>query len=256
MNIHDQHIHTSLSFDSEESIEKYLDVIKDSQKYFINTEHKEFSNIIKEYKSFDLDDIKYQSKYDQITILKGIEIGYNIKYIDEIKNYIKDNDFDLVILSIHDDSYKDYMFLDKLDSYQIEAYYNKVFHVVSNMDNFSLGHLDYPFRYNTYTIEELDHPLVDVVLKTMITKNIALEFNTTSAYSKNNLFYYQYLFNKYYELKGNSILLTSDAHNKDMYKYKFKESLILLQEIGFKYISYYIKQVEYKVLIKEVLKYE
>lgn len=107
--LHDQHVHTSYSEDSNASMEEYIKIaISKGCSYFIMTDHLDFDipmykvNWITDYKKEREEIDTLQEKYkNKITILQGIECGYRVGYEDDILKILNDNRFDLINLSIH-----------------------------------------------------------------------------------------------------------------------------------------------------------
>lgn len=255
MDIHDQHIHSFHSFDSKQNPTDYLS-LELKQHFFITTEHKEFIRLngYTEPTFFALRKTMMEHKSNYKWLI-GVEIGYNSLYKHEIKHYLLDNEFDLVLISNHDNDIQDYGCLDKLTKQEIDQYFSKIYESIESVNGNVLAHVDYPFRYHNYSMDEMQNPKIIEIFEKMIDKKISLEFNTGSAYKYNNLAFYTWLFKTYYDYGGRKITLSSDAHRVEDYKYMFKEALVLLDELGFDELCYYVKQKESKLLIKDVLTY-
>lgn len=95
MKLYDQHVHTYYSFDTDQSIEEYLQLaVKKGLSYFVVTDHLDLDYLDREDLKYDislqrkeLDNL--QKLYPEITILQGVEIGYKNGSMERVKEYIK-----------------------------------------------------------------------------------------------------------------------------------------------------------------------
>ena len=115
MYIHDQHIHTSYSRDSQADIYEYAKKANElGCKYFVTTDHIEFNSVATnddwtvDYENLMNDLRKLKKIYPHMEFLLGIEIGYRKDKLKEMNELLSKYPFDLVNMSIHDNGKVDY----------------------------------------------------------------------------------------------------------------------------------------------------
>ena len=231
----DQHVHSSFSFDSNEDLENYINVSNNSD--IITTEHLDFENPIINYKDSSIDYLKYvgqiknlNKKYSNKFFL-GIEIGYTPNSEKRIEDFLKDKNFNLKLLSIHQNGNYDYMCVNKkLISLEvlIQEYFEQMIQALESSIKFNvLAHFEYGLRMIDISIIEFDNlasVFLNKIIELIVKKEIAFEVNTKSMYKykKENL--YNYMIEKYIKKGGRLFTLGSDAHNIKEYAYKFDEA--------------------------------
>ena len=231
----DQHVHSSFSFDSNEDLENYINVSNNSD--IITTEHLDFENPIINYKDSSIDYLKYvgqiknlNKKYSNKFFL-GIEIGYTPNSEKRIEDFLKDKNFNLKLLSIHQNGNYDYMCVNKkLISLEvlIQEYFEQMIQALESSIEFNvLAHFEYGLRMIDISVTDFDNlasVFLNKIIKLIVKKEIAFEVNTKSMYryKKENL--YSYMIEKYLKKGGKLFTLGSDAHNIKDYAYKFDEA--------------------------------
>ena len=231
----DQHVHSSFSFDSNEDLENYINVSNNSD--IITTEHLDFENPIINYKDSSIDYLKYvgqiknlNKKYSNKFFL-GIEIGYTPNSEKRIEDFLKDKNFNLKLLSIHQNGNYDYMCVNKkLISLEvlIQEYFEQMIQALESSIEFNvLAHFEYGLRMIDISVIEFDNlasVFLNKIIELIVKKEIAFEVNTKSMYKykKENL--YNYMIEKYIREGGRLFILGSDAHNIKEYAYKFDEA--------------------------------
>ena len=231
----DQHVHSSYSFDSNENLENYINVSNNSD--IITTEHLDFENPIINYKDSSIDYLKYvgqiknlNKKYSNKFFL-GIEIGYTPNSEKRIEDFLKDKNFNLKLLSIHQNGNYDYMCVNKkLISLEvlIQEYFEQMIQALESSIEFNvLAHFEYGLRMIDISVIEFDNlasVFLNKIIELIVKKEIAFEVNTKSMYKykKENL--YSYMIEKYIKKGGRLFTLGSDAHNIKEYAYKFDEA--------------------------------
>ena len=231
----DQHVHSSFSFDSNEDLENYINVSNNSD--IITTEHLDFKNPIINYKDSSIDYLKYvgqiknlNKKYSNKFFL-GIEIGYTQKTEKRIEEFLKDKNFNLKLLSIHQNGNYDYMCVNKkLISLEvlIQEYFEQMIQALESSIEFNvLAHFEYGLRMIDISVTDFDNlasVFLNKIIELIVKKEIAFEVNTKSMYKykKENL--YSYMIEKYLKKGGRLFTLGSDAHNIKEYAYKFDEA--------------------------------
>lgn len=259
MVLHDQHVHSSYSVDSNASIkEYYLEAKKKNCKYFITTEHLDYmvlennSDWIPDCEKLKIN-LKEIEENDGPITLMGLELGYQKKYLQDIKNFVNKYDFDLINLSIHGNDKLDYYFspfyLEHGINYTLKMYYDEMLEAVSTYDDFNvLSHLDYAYK-TAYLIDNntkfMDfEDIISQILLTIIKKGKALEINT-KVQTYLPLEHTKELLKLYKKLGGTKITLSSDAHEVERYLDGFNYYKEIIKQCGFSYLCYYIKQKEY-----------
>ena len=231
----DQHVHSSFSFDSNEDLENYINVSNNSD--IITTEHLDFENPIINYKDSSIDYLKYvgqiknlNKKYSNKFFL-GIEIGYTPNSEKRIEDFLKDKNFNLKLLSIHQNGNYDYMCVNKkLISLEvlIQEYFEQMIQALESSIKFDvLAHFEYGLRMIDISVTDFDNlasVFLNKIIELIVKKEIAFEVNTKSMYKykKENL--YSYMIEKYLKKGGKLFTLGSDAHNIKDYAYKFDEA--------------------------------
>ena len=231
----DQHVHSSFSFDSNEDLENYINVSNNSD--IITTEHLDFENPIINYKDSLIDYLKYvgqiknlNKKYSNKFFL-GIEIGYTPNSEKRIEDFLKDKNFNLKLLSIHQNGNYDYMCVNKkLISLEvlIQEYFEQMIQALESSIEFNvLAHFEYGLRMIDISVTDFDNlasVFFNKIIELIVKKEIAFEVNTKSMYKykKENL--YNYIIEKYIKKGGRLFTLGSDAHNIKEYAYKFDEA--------------------------------
>ena len=231
----DQHVHSSFSFDSNENLENYINVCNEND--MITTEHLDFENSIINYKDSLFDYLKYieqvrnlNQKYSNKFFL-GIEIGYTPNSEKRIEDFLKDKNFNLKLLSIHQNGNYDYMCVNKkLISLEvlIQEYFEQMIQALESSIKFDvLAHFEYGLRMIDISVTDFDNLasiFLNKIIELIVKKEIAFEVNTKSMYKykKENL--YNYMIEKYIKKGGRLFTLGSDAHNIKEYAYKFDEA--------------------------------
>ncbi len=231
----DQHVHSSFSFDSNEDLENYINVSNNSD--IITTEHLDFENPIINYKDSSIDYLKYveqiknsNKKYSN-KFFSGIEIGYTPYSEKRIVDFLKDKNFNLKLLSIHQNGIYDFMCINKRLirlEYLVKEYFEQMIQALESSIKFDvLAHFEYGIRIVDISVTDFDSlasKFLNKIIELIVKKEIAFEVNTKSMYKykKENL--YNYIIEKYIKKGGRLFTLGSDAHNIKEYAYKFDEA--------------------------------
>ena len=244
----DQHVHSNFSFDSNEDLENYINVSNKND--IVTTEHLDFANPIINYEDSSINYLKYIEEIDSLNkkysnkFFSGIEIGYTPNSEKRIEDFLKDKNFNLKLLSIHQNGIYDYMCVNKkLISLEalIQEYFEQMIQALESSIEFNvLAHFEYGIRIIDISVTDFDSlasKFLNKIIELIVKKEIAFEVNTKSMYKykKENL--YSYMIEKYLKKGGKIFTLGSDAHNniKD-YAYKFDEARKFLLERNVKEI--------------------
>ena len=265
--MYDFHIHSEYSIDSKTSMEDMVSAaINKNMKSICFTDHVDFDSTSQRidfvFRTSDyfknIRQVKYKYIKD-IEILAGVEIGIQPHLIERYNNFINDNDFDFVLMSIHA--------VNKLDIHAdnftkgikpidaLEQYYKDMYYCVKNFSNFDiLSHLDYIDRYfESYSsIPRYDdyYNLVECILKLLIENGKGIEINTAGMRYGLGYFHPKIQILKLYkELGGEIITVGSDSHTPDNIGYKYRAVEKMLKELGFKYIHIFKERKKYPINI-------
>lgn len=261
MIIHDQHVHSSFSADSNENIKNYLDVAsKMSCSYFLTTEHFDLDLVdfhdswIADYEGVKQELNKYKKDYPNLTMLLGIEAGYKPNRLNDVIAKIESQDFDVVNLSIHDGPDVDfywYKYFNKYgEEFVINMYFDIMIEATSSFTKYNvLSHIDYGFKtiylHNPNKKISQYEDKIKQVFTNLIKNGKALEINTKVQEAINDDNHTIYLLNLYKSLGGTRLTLSSDAHSSDRYCSSFDKYINMIKECGFDHLVYYIKQKEH-----------
>ena len=231
----DQHVHSNFSFDSNEELENYVNVSNKND--IVTTEHLDFANPIINYEDSSINYLKYIEEIDSLNkkysnkFFSGIEIGYTLNSEKRIEDFLKDKNFNLKLLSIHQNGIYDYMCVNKkLISLEalIQEYFEQMIQALESSIEFNvLAHFEYGIRIIDISVTDFDSlasKFLNKIIELIVKKEIAFEVNTKSMYKykKENL--YSYMIEKYLKKGGKLFTLGSDAHNIKDYAYRFDEA--------------------------------
>ena len=255
----DQHVHSNFSFDSNEDLENYINVSNKND--IVTTEHLDFANPIINYKDSSIEYLKYIEEITSLNkkysnkFFSGIEIGYTQKTEKRIEDFLKDKNFNLKLLSIHQNGLYDYMCINKkLISLKalIQEYFEQMIQALESSIEFNvLAHFEYGLRIIDISVVDFDNLasiFLNKIIELIVKKEIAFEVNTKSMYKykKENL--YSYMIEKYLKKGGKLFTLGSDAHNIKDYAYKFDEARKFLLDRNIKEIILFKDKIKMEKL--------
>ena len=261
----DMHMHSQSSHDSVATVAQMAEAcVKKGVYAFAITDHCD----IQYYKECNaagivessLSEVEAQKKSfeGKVKILKGIEIGEAIwekAYADEI---LAKFDYDVIISSVHAVRYDGYtepystIDFSKMTDMQIDeylqAYFDDVYQMVSEVDFDIMAHLTCPLRY----IVGKHHRCVDItkyegkirkILDYVVKNSISMEINTSGIggfYS--SLMPDEWIIKMFFEMGGRLITLGSDAHAPSGIANAFEQTASFLKSVGFEGYYYYEKR--------------
>lgn len=261
MIIHDQHVHSKYSADSNQTLEPYIQkAVASGCSYFVTTEHVDF-DLVEFHNDWtaDFDTLKQElsilhQKYPQISFLLGIELGYRKDHLQDMLMQLAKENYDVVNLSIHDNAYVDFYWEKYFHKYGIEnllqAYFDEMIEATSTFFDYNvLSHIDYGFKTvylmdQTYQISRYEEQIKQV-MKNLIKHKKALEINTKVQEAIHDDAHTTYLLRLYHSLGGTRLTLSSDAHQVDRYQSSFDHYIKLIKACGFDHLVYFINQKEY-----------
>jgi histidinol-phosphatase (PHP family) len=247
----DYHMHSSFSGDCNVDMEEMVKgAISKGVAEICFTEHVDY-DYPDDSIEFDFDKQKYgerinelRGRYDeQIRIRKGIEIGVQPHLLGRYDNMLNGESFDFIICSMHTVARKGLHYGDLFKRMTVEEaflkYYDELLHCVKNYTNYSiLGHIDLIKRYAPEVVDNDFHDILREIFNVIIPVGKGIELNTSGVrYGLPNGLPSDDILRLYKECGGEIITLGSDAHKPEDIAFDFKESLKLLQSIGFRYIS-------------------
>ena len=233
--IFDQHVHSNFSFDSNEDLENYINVCNEND--IITTEHLDLENPIINYKDSLIDYLKYIEQIKDLNkkysnkFFSGIEIGYTQKSEKRIEDFLKNKNFNLKLLSIHQNGIYDFMCINKSLirlEYLVKEYFEQMIQALESSIEFDvLAHFEYGMRIIDISVTDFDNLasiFLNKIIELIVKKEVAFEVNTKSMYKYKKESLYSYMIEKYLKKGGKLFTLGSDAHNIKDYAYKFDDA--------------------------------
>lgn len=217
--------------------------------------------------SFELDVENYEKKLQQmkkhygekISIKKGVEIGVEPYLLPRYQAFLSENKFDFIICSMHTAERKDLhsgnFFEGKTVEEAYRIYYEELLYCVKHFKDYDiLGHIDLVKRYTQEKSKNDFHDLLQQIFNQIIPDGKGIELNTSGfRYGLNSGMPSTDILKLYKACGGEIITLGSDSHIASTVAYRFKESLELLRDIGFTYITTFSERKPSFHLISELL---
>jgi histidinol-phosphatase (PHP family) len=257
----DCHTHSIFSSDGYETLDKIIEnAIDKGLQYIAITDHldRDYLFCNKKVRQLDVDKyykalVEVKQKYEgKIKIGVGIEAGYSKEAERLNKEIINKYDFDIVINSIHtvdgEDAYFGAYFDNKDKNKAYTRYLEMVLQSLNADYKFNvIAHLGYVSRNAPYKDKYFNYSefkdYIDMILKTIIEKGVALEVNTNVGNALSETLPNYEILKRYKELKGEIINFGSDAHKIIRICDKYDMVVQNLKDIGFKYLTYYINKI-------------
>lgn len=252
----DYHLHTNHSGDSKTPMDDMIQSsIAKGLKEICFTEHmdKDFP-ILPEVAAgtFDLDTESYRKelfslreKYaDRITVKYGVEIGLQPQIVSDNSSYIRENDFDFVIGSIHlvdhQDPYYPYLWEGRQESDIVKRFFELTLENIKAFHDYDvLGHLDYIVRYlpskNQVDSYALHKDIIDEILSILVKEGKGLDFNSKALfYGASRPNPQAEVLTRFREMGGRIITFGSDAHVTNGIAGCFEQARDIALACGFK----------------------
>lgn len=247
----DCHLHTEFSTDSETSMRAQAErALELGIPAICVTDHMDMDYPQGE---FWLDTDRYmeavrrlQEEYrGRLEISFGVELGLMEHLRARQEEYLKKYPFDFVIGSVHlihgEDPYNGELFRKYGDEEVFREYFRLSHRLLADAPSIqSWGHLDYVVRYGqnpeVYSYRKYADE-IDVVLKLLLEKGIALEVNTAGFRTLGRTNPEPDVLRRYRELGGELITVGSDGHQPEYLGYRFRETEELLRSCGFSYYA-------------------
>ena len=254
--LHDFHMHSSFSGDSDSSMESMIQSALDQNlKGICITEHHDIdypnysgessTMFLLDFEAYKAHYMELASKYqNKLDLCFGIELGLQPHLAQAYYQCIENYPFDFIIGSIHtcndnDPYYPEFYFknIDEEEGYR--NYFKSILENLKVYDGFdSLGHLDYVVRYGPnkdkfYTYDKYKD-LLDQILMKLVSMGKAVECNTGAlsrglkTTNPNSA-----VLKRYRELGGELVTIGSDAHKPGAVAADFNFARTVLAESGF-----------------------
>ncbi|BDR54085.1 histidinol-phosphatase [Bombiscardovia apis] len=252
----DFHAHSQYSFDSDSSIESYLDA---DNRLLVTTEHLELHNSAHN----NMDDIPdfvqinrnmaaiEEESRQSLTTVVGAEVGYSREHFQQLEDILASQPIALRLLSFH--AYRDHDYIeteahrDLSDSDYAYAYFDMVLEGVEKLGSQVqvLAHLDYPLRYReslaSDALFDQYQPQIEAILLACARQGIVIEMNTKSMVKYGR----ECLYNRLAELVAHlnspehplEVCLGSDCHRAQDWHAHFEQALAMVNAHGLKPIS-------------------
>lgn len=184
-----------------------------------------------------------KERYPQLSIQRGLEIGYVPECWDQALARYRQVQPDFVLGSLH--------LVDKVDPYEAKyfenrtqraaysAYLDFLLQAIPHLAAIShvLAHLDYVSKFAPFSDPELryeDYPTqVDAVLDAVIKSGMALEINTSGYRRRSAPLPGPSILRRYYLKGGRRITFGSDGHEAPYVGYEMEKAQKLARDIGF-----------------------
>ena len=260
----DSHLHSNNSFDGKPTVKEICEkAVSLGLSAVTITDHmeapeislkekSEYGDMVKQIKKSVSDVENCQTFYkDNLTVLKGMELGEPMHNLELTKQALEIAHFDFILASVHNlKDEQDFYYLDysKVNVSQLmKRYFNELLDTAQNADFDSLAHLTYPFRYISERTDLDDENLIqeneiiiDEIFKALINRGKALEINTSGLFKKiSSTLPNAQLLQRFKELGGEYITIGSDAHQTENIAQGFGVGIEILKECGFDYITLY-----------------
>ncbi|GAA0501341.1 histidinol-phosphatase HisJ family protein [Salinibacillus aidingensis] len=252
----DYHVHSSFSADCEAPMEEMIQsAIDKGIKDMCFTEHIDFDYPDPTI-TFHLDLEAYrkrlkemQEKYiEQISIKKGVELGVQPHVLEDYKEIVNQEAFDFIICSMHttdkQDLHSGEFFEGKTLNQAYEQYYREFLSCIQSFKSYSiLGHLDLVkrYKYEPDVYSFLD--IIEEIFKVIIPEGKGIEVNNSGfKYGLGRAMPSKDILKLYKEMNGEIITIGSDSHAPDTIGTHYTETIDLLKDIGFKYVTTFKNQ--------------
>ncbi len=250
----DCHLHTNNSFDSETPAEQQVNRARELGIATIAlTDHCDIlewsdANIARS----NAQAIELNQKYDDITVLRGIELGEPLQDIEETARALGLCEYDFILCSLHNLSGGEDFYYLHPDEEQakdlVRRYFDELLETVRWNEFDSLAHMTYPLRYITerdgVPVDMASYqPVIREILATLAANGKALEINTSGLRNPGGRLLptveYVRLFR---ELGGKYITLGSDAHVPEHMAVGMAEGIAAAKAAGFTTATVFINR--------------
>ena len=268
----DQHMHSSVSFDSstpravmaEAAVRAGLSALTFTDHYDVMDE---FGAL---HPTYDWTPARQEQAEavsvwgDRITLGFGVELGNAPADFDAAERVIQEPGLDLVIGSIHNGSEA----VGKPDYYNVSYDSSGLCHrhltdyfrsmlAMARWGKFDvLGHIPYPLRYmRDRDGQEVDlefyRDVIREILRCTVQAGRGIEVNTC-LYHPGSAADYAEVLTIYREVGGEIVTVGADAHEPDKVAFALAEGYELLRQCGFRYVAHYVGRIPEFYPLEEV----
>jgi histidinol-phosphatase (PHP family) len=265
-NLTDLHLHTTHSWDAEQSIEQLIaKAYKDNITFMGLTEHLDFhNNHPKSFMHLDYDAYTKafdRAKRDFVGLIKGVEVGEPNLHSDMYEKWLDGKKFDFTMASVHwidgatpvyDEYFKKYKSMD--DAYK--KYFEETYKLMCYGNFDAAAHLTLVHRQGAKMNREYSYEKykkeIDDILKVIVSKGIALEVNCSGLrHNAKDLIPDEAVIKAYLDLGGDSIIIGSDSHRISDSFFGLRTGYETLDRLGVKEITIFEKRKKIKVPLKD-----
>lgn len=211
------------------------------------TEHVDFDPFDAAYGYLDYEEYlrhvdRCRDKYgDRLEIRAGVEVTYQSEYVDDIRRFLANHQFDYVLGSVH---LIDHIFVGspayfagKSEAEACEPYWRETMAMLQSGLFTRIGHLDYirtrwPREYGLPGLGRWRRPMTDI-LQLVIESGSIIEVNTSAIRRQLGGPYPNWdALELYRQLGGAQVFMGSDAHNAPSVGQYFPEVAARLEQMG------------------------
>ncbi len=197
-----------------------------------------------------------QQEYkDRLHIFTGVEVGSAVLNPEGIRPLLKQEQFDVVIGSVHTVRYPGWIFpfsridftpftMEQIHDF-LHQYFMDLQETADTTDFDILAHLTVPLRYIAGKYgKQVDirryQPQIRNILRTIVQKGIALEVNTSGITPDGGMFMPEKdIVQQYLDMGGRRITLGSDAHTPEHAACGLAAGAAMLRSLGVTEVCYY-----------------
>lgn len=257
--LHDYHMHTSFSGDSDTPMKDMFDgALTKRLSGLCITEHYDFDypaspncpegTFLLDFPEYEKCFFELKKQYqDRLEVCFGVELGLQPHLAAMHYELINEHPFDFIIGSLHTchgkDPYYPSFYAGRKEEEAYREYFTNILENLEVYDGFdTFGHLDYTVRYgpnkDKFYTYECYKDLLDPILLKLISMGKALECNTGAIrYGLRDLNPSNAILKRYRELGGEYITIGSDAHQPDAIAKGFDRARQILSDCGFTYYT-------------------
>ena len=253
----DCHFHSAHSYDSEVPLIAYCQrALQLGFSHLCPTEHVDFDPQDFGYGYFDAEAYAQalttcrQQFAGQLSVLKGVEVDYQLRFDAEVRAFLTQHTFDFVIGSVH---YTDGLYVGTAlpEAYEADTAYRRYFHAVCEAAASGLfdvvGHLDLLKRHGVRRWGRFDSRCyaheIEAILQAAVETGTGLEINMSGLRQAPAETYPGLeTLRRYRELGGEVLTLGSDAHHLADLGSNTHDGLALARAAGFKAIVVFVER--------------
>jgi histidinol-phosphatase (PHP family) len=254
----DAHVHTNLSPDSDVLLDAYArESVERGIPEFAVTDHVDFAPGTPAYRYVSFEDRERTAREAAerwaprgLAIRFGVEITYDSRYEEDIRDHLGRHSYDFVIGSVH--VYRDSPFAaDRAAAWVagkrlpeiVRPYFSEVEAAARSGLFDALGHLDFVKRFlhpHVSTAQLADAPeLYEPILLALVESGMALEVNTSGLRQPPAETYPSAaVVARFREVGGRAVTIGSDAHKVDSFAWGLADGYAHARDAGFEALTF------------------